>query len=123
MSIAAEFSPELALRDIKEFKTKRRRREECVPENLKRNKIYKFLKTGQRIYWFNNEKFWGYGQMPLVKTDGTGKTSHPVASIKMIEATHFITKGKIYTKGKYKVIAIFNKNDKKIHFNSCRRVK
>ncbi|MDD4901144.1 MAG: hypothetical protein PHS62_03495 [Patescibacteria group bacterium] len=123
MSITAEFSPELALRDIGEFKKGKRQREECVPENLKKNKIYKFLKTGQRIFWFNSEKFWGYGQMPLVKTDGAGKTSCPIASIKMLEATHLLINGKIYTKGKYKVIDVFKDADQIIHFNSCRRVK
>lgn len=122
MSIIAEFSPELALRDIKEFKKGRRRREECVPEKIKKGKIYNFLKTGQRLYWLNDEPFWGYGQMPLVITDGAGKVSRPVASIKMLEVTHFLNQGKIYSKGKYRVIDVFDINDKKIHFNSCRRI-
>lgn len=123
MSIVAEFSPELALRDIKEFKGGKRKRQECVPEILKPGKIYKFLKTGQRLYWLNDEKFWGFGQMPLVITDGNGQVSRPLASIKILEVTHFLNQRKIYTKGKYKVIDIFDARDQKIHFNSCRRVK
>lgn len=123
MGIQIEFSPELALRDIAEHKKGKRRREECVPEKMQKGKIYPFLKSGQRVYWFNDEAFWSHGEMPLVKTDGTGKTTRPVAGIKMLEATHFIVRGKIYTKGKYKVLSVFDADDPEIKFESVRRIK
>jgi len=122
MGIQIEFSPELALRDISEFKKGKRKREECIPEKMQKGKVYNFLKNGQRVYWLNDEKFWSGGEMPLVKTDGTGKVSRPVASIKMLEVTHSIVKGKIFTKGKYKVKDIFDLNNPKINFESCKRI-
>jgi hypothetical protein len=123
MGIQIEFSPELALRDIAEFKKGKRKKEECIPEKMQKGKIYSFIKKGQRVYWFNDEAFWSNGEMPLVKTDGTGKTTRPVAGIKMIEATHFINKGEIFTKGKYKALSVFDPKDQKIKFESVRRIK
>lgn len=123
MGIQIEFSPELALRDISEYKKGKRKKEECIPEKMQKGKVYPFLKSGQRVYWFNDEAFWSRGEMPLVRTDGTGKTTRPVAGIKMLESTHFIVKGKIYTKGKYKVLSIFDIDDPKIKFESVRRIK
>lgn len=122
MGIITEFSPELALKNISQFKEGKKKQEECIPENMKAGKIYDFLKKGQRVYWFNDDPFWGGGQQPLAETSGDGRTSRPVASIKMIEATHFLDNGELCTKGKYKVIKIFDINDKKIHFESCRRI-
>lgn len=122
MGIQVEFSPELALRDILENKKGKRRKGECIPEKMQKGKVYDFLKSGQRIYWFNEEKFWSYGEMPLVKTDGTGRVSRPVASIKMLEVTHFIKNGKIFTKGKYKIKEVFDIDNPKINFESCKRI-
>ena len=113
MGIITEYNPDLALRNISEFKKGKRKKEECIPENLKVGKIYFFLKSGQRHYWL-------YGEIPLLETKGKGKLSRPKASIIILEATHFLEKGKIYTKGKYKVIEVFK--DNKIHFEGFNKI-
>ena len=104
MGIKVEFNPDLALRNIREFKEGRRLREECIPENLETG-TYDFLKEGQRLYWLE-------GELPLVETVGNQKLSKPLASISIVEAVHFVKDGNIWTKGTYKVQTIFDKNSK-----------
>ena len=111
MGIQTEYNPDLALRNIKEFE-KGRKKEECIPENLK-EEIYDFLKKGQRNYWLE-------GEIPLLETDGE-KLSMPLASIIILEATHFLDNGKIYTKGKYKIIKILKENE--VYFNGFSKIK
>ncbi|MFH1192453.1 MAG: hypothetical protein V1655_03175 [bacterium] len=114
MGIKVEYNPDLALRNISEYKNGNRKSEECIPENMEvNNKIYPFLKHGQRNYWL-------FGEIPLIETKGNEILSRPKASIVILEATHFIDNGKIYTKGKYKVMQIFN--DDKIHFECFDRI-
>ncbi|TSD01812.1 MAG: Uncharacterized protein Athens071425_332 [Parcubacteria group bacterium Athens0714_25] len=122
MGIVVEFNPDLALRDISEHKSGKREIQECVPENLKVGEVFEFLKKGQRLYWLSDSEFWGGGQIPLCKTGGDEKLSRPIASIKILEATHFLENGEIWTKGKYKVIDVFDKNDPKINFESLKRI-
>lgn len=107
MGIKVEFNPDLALRNISEFNNGNRKKEECIPENIKAGDIYSFLKKEQRNYWL-------FGEIPLIETKGGEILSRPKASIIILEATHFILDGKIYTKGKYKVVEVFN--DKNVHF-------
>jgi hypothetical protein len=114
MGITTEYNPDLALRNISEFKKVNRRKEECIPENLKAGKIYSFLKKGQRHYWL-------HGEIPLIETKGKGKLSRPKASVIILEATHFLEKDWAYTKGRYKVVEVF-KNDE-IYFEGFNRVK
>ena len=113
MGIQIEFNPDIALRNISEFKNGNRKIEECVPENLEAGKIYPFLKKDQRNYWFD-------GEVPLMETKGSAQLSKPLASIRILEATHFLENEEVYTKGKYKVIEVFN--DDKIHFNSYAKI-
>lgn len=120
MGIKIEFNPDLALRDILEYKNGKRKIEECVPEKMEAGKVYDFLKSGQRLYYLSDSEFWGNGQIPLMKTSGNEKLSRPIASIKILEATHFLDGGECYTKGKYKVIHVFDENDPKIHFEACK---
>ena len=115
MGIQVEFNPDLALRNIKEFKTGKRLIEECIPEKLEKGRIYNFLKVGQRNYWLD-------GELPLLETEGDQKLSKPIASIKIIEATHFIRDGQVYTKGKYQVIELFDLKSSKINFESYKRI-
>ncbi len=115
MGIQIEFNPDLALRNIAEFKAKRRSLEECIPENLKEGEVYEFLKKGQRNYWLD-------GEVPLLETKGDGELSRPLASIIILESAHFRRNGEVYTRGLYAVIEIFNPNDKKIKFESYRRI-
>jgi hypothetical protein len=92
MGIKVEFNPDLALKNISEFKKGKRKKEECIPENLKTGKVYNFLKSGQRLFWLSDSKFWENGQMPLCETSGQEKLSRPLASIKILEVTHFLKK-------------------------------
>jgi len=116
MGILVEFNPDLALRDYSEFLKGARKKEECIPERLMAGMIYDFLKKGQRNYWLTDE-------IPLLKTEGDQKLSRPIASIMILEATHIMINGEIYTKGKYQVKSIFDVNDPKIHFESYKRLK
>ena len=114
MGIAVEFTPDLALRHITEFKEGRRKKEECIPENLEKGQVYEFLKADQRHYCMVDES-------PLVETKGGGKLSRPLASVRILEATHFFDEnGKVWTRGKYKVIDVFN--DNKCHFDMYTRI-
>ncbi|MDD2731618.1 MAG: hypothetical protein PHI53_00255 [Candidatus Pacebacteria bacterium] len=113
MSIIAEYNPDLALRNISEFKSGDRKEEECIPENLKGGEIYPFLKKGQRHYWLE-------GEIPLVETKGEGKLSRPKASIIVLEATYFLKDKEVWTRGKYKVIEFFN--DDQIHFEGFEKL-
>ena len=115
MGIQTEYNPDLALRDIGEFKKGVRKKEECVPEILKAGHIYEFLKKGQRLYWIE-------GEIPLLETQGNQQLSKPLASIIILEATHFLLQGEPYTKGKYKVVQVFDPADHRIHFNGFARV-
>lgn len=115
MGVQVEFNPDLALRNISEFKNGNRKIEECIPENLTAGKIYEFLKEGQRNYWLQ-------GELPLRETEGNQQLSRPIASIKIIEATHTLMKGRVCTKGKYKVLEVFGPTDSKIHFESYKKI-
>ena len=123
MGIKVEFDPELALRDYSEFEKGNRKEEECIPKNLEIGKVYPFLKKGQRVYWLNEDEYWSYGEVPLVKTTGDEKVSKPIASIKILEVTHFLEDKEVFTKGKYKVIEVFDLDSDKINFESMRRLK
>lgn len=113
MGIKVEYNPDLALRNIKEFKNGKREKEECIPEKLIKGKIYPFLKKEQRNYWL-------HGEIPLVETKGDQVLSRPKAGIKILEVTHFLKKREVYTKGKFKVLDVFNNN--KIHFEGFNRI-
>ncbi|MBN3037025.1 MAG: hypothetical protein JW834_01125 [Candidatus Diapherotrites archaeon] len=114
MGINVEFNPDLALRDYGEFRAGRRKEEECIPDPLEVGKTYAFLKKGFRNYWF-------FGEIPLLETEGEGRLSRPKASIVLLEATHFLLDGEAHTKGKYKVVEVFD--DGGIHFEAFDRVK
>jgi len=116
MGIAVEYNPDLALRNINEFKEGRRKEEECVPENLEKEKVYEFLKSEQRQYCMVDES-------PLVETKGNGVLSKILAAIRILEVTHFFDKNnKVWTKGKYRVEEVFDKEDKRIHFENLTRI-
>ena len=114
MGIQVEFNPDLALRNIEEYKAGRRKVEECVPEPLEQGKIYDFLKKGQRNYWLE-------GELPLLETKGNAELSRPKASIIIIEAAHFRENSETWTRGRYRVVAVFK--DSEIHFESFARIK
>lgn len=109
MGIVVEYNPDLALRNIEEFRAGRRKEEECVPESLETGQEHHFLKQGLRNFWLD-------GEIPLVETEGQGKLSRPLASIVILESTHFMKDGKHYTRGKFRVAEVFDPADKKIQF-------
>ena len=74
MGIKIEFNPDLALRNISDFKEGKRKKEECLPEDLKEGNVYEFLKSGHRVFWFNDADYWSKGEMPLMETDGNEST-------------------------------------------------
>ena len=113
MGITIEFNPDLALRDYSEFEKGNRKEEECVPKNLEKGKVYSFLKKGQRVFWFS-------GELALLKTKGNQELSNPIASIRIIEAIHFLENEEVFTRGKYKVIDVFSDNS--VKFNWVKRV-
>lgn len=113
MGIIAEYNPELCLR---EFNTPEKLSDECLPEKLEPNKIYKFLKKGQRHYWLE-------GEIALRITNGNKQISKPVASIIILESTHFIKNNELWTKGTYNVIETYNLNDLTIHFETTSKIK
>ena len=108
MGIQVEYNPDLALRNISEYKNNNRTLEECIPGDLEVGKSYSFLKKGQRNYWL-------LGEIPLLETKGNQELSLPSASIIITEATHFTKDNEVYTKGIYKVVELFE--GEKIHFN------
>jgi len=113
MGIQIEFNPDLALR---KFNTPGRRPEECLPKILEVSRVYDFLKSGQRNYWLE-------GEIPLLETKGNQQLSRPLASVKIVEAKHFIgDDGLVWTKGKFRVLKVFDPEDSTVHFESYKRV-
>ena len=112
MGIVAEYCPDLALR---EFGTEGKSEDECLPEKLDVGKRCGFLKLGQKHYWF-------FGEIPLRETKGGGVLSRPMASVKIIEATHFLKDGSIWTKGIFEVVEVYDLNDGVIHFDGLEKI-
>ena len=119
MGIAVEFNPDLALR---KFESEGRSFEECLLEELIIGKIYNFLKKGQRVYYLSDDPEWVNGEVPFFETKGEGKLSRPLASVKILEATHFLMDGEVWTKGKYEVKDVFDIEDSRINFEAYRRI-
>lgn len=113
MGIKVEFNPDLALRDMSEHKNGNRKLDECIPEPLKEGAVYDFLKKDQRNYWL-------FGEIPLLETKGNEVLSRPKASIIILEATHFLDNGEIWTRGRYKIVEVFK--DENIYFEGFDRV-
>tara|TARA_Y100000310_G_scaffold267709_1_gene279830 strand:- start:4903 stop:5253 length:351 start_codon:yes stop_codon:yes gene_type:complete len=116
MGIVVEFNPDLALRDYSEFEKGNRKEEECIPNNLEAGKVYNFFKKDQRNYWL-------FGEIPLRETKGNQVLGKPIASVIILEATHFLEGEEMFTKGKYKVIDVFDPNDKVPKFDGLDRIK
>ena len=85
-------------------------------------KEYNFLKKGQRVFWISDDPFWSKGEVPLCRTEGNGKLSRPLASIKILESTHFLEDGEVWTKGKYKISDIFDIDDPTIRFEWMKKI-
>lgn len=113
MGIIVEYNPDLALRSLRHFKEGLREEAECIPEILEIGKEYPFLKEGQRLYWL-------HGELPLLRTEGEGKLSLPIASIVITEVTHRLVEGKSYTSGTYLVKEVFT--DGQAHFNGFAKI-
>ncbi len=112
MGIKVEFNPDLALRA---FGTAGRLETECLPRRLIRGQTHHFLKEGQRNYWLE-------GEIPLLETKGNQNLSRPLASITILESTHFIKDNLPYTRGMYKINKVYNQKSKRVHFESYKRI-
>jgi len=108
-----EFNPDLALRNIAEFKSGNRKIEECIPDNLEAGNVYHFLKREQRLYFME-------GEVTLLETTGNQNLSETKANVIILEVTHFVDNGVIFTKGKYKVVEVFH--DDKTHIGDFAKI-
>lgn len=113
MGIKVEFNPDLALRSYSEFEAGRRKAEECIPKSMKAGDTRQFLKEGQRNYWLE-------GEIPLLETKGNSHLSMPIASIVILECTHFLSDGRLFTRGKYRVAEVFAGDG--VRFNGFTRI-
>ncbi len=113
MGIRVEYNPDLALRNVSEHHAGRRRIEECIPEPLEVGKIYSFLKREQRLFWL-------LGEIPLLETKGDQQLSLPKASVVILEATHLLEGGEVWTRGTYRVVEVFS--DDRPRFNGFTKV-
>lgn len=114
MSINVRFAPDLVLRNFSEHLSGAKQKEECIPQDLKKDGVYSFLKKGQRVYWLD-------GEQPLLEKSIDDEISPPIASVILLEATHFKEGGKIWTRGKYKVKKLLAKGE--VYFNGCEPIK
>lgn len=108
-----DVNPALILRNMDEAHKGQRKVEECIPEQLVVGQSYPFLKKDQRIYWLK-------GEVPLMEKNEVGEVSRPVASIQILESTHFTENGQLYTRGLYRVTEVFS--DTGIHFEGLDKV-
>lgn len=113
MGIQVEFNPSLALR---EDGTEGRLEAERIPKKLEVGKIYPLRKEGQRNYWLEDE-------IPLVITRGNQQLSRPIASVIVLEETHFFRDGRVYTEGRYIVKEVYDPNDPTIHFEGMEKIR
>lgn len=115
MGIKVEYNPDLALRA---YGTPERTNAECLPQKLLAGRVHHFLKQGQRNYWLE-------GNIPLLETKGDSRLSRPLASITILEATHFVSEQtqEVYTRGIYRINEVFNPDSRPIHFEGFQEVK
>ncbi len=114
MGIKVEFNPDLCLRNYSEYENGNRKIEEVIPKKLEKGKTYPFLKKDQRNYWL-------IGEIPLRETKGSEALSKPKASVIILEATHFLENGIMYTKGKYKIIQVLD--EKTVYFDGFEKIR
>ncbi|MDO8425636.1 MAG: hypothetical protein Q7T01_03950 [bacterium] len=114
MGIVVEYNPDLALRTMEEHRAGRRAAEECMPDPLVAGSEHVFLKRGQRCYWM-------HGEVPLVLTEGAQRISRPCASVIILEAAHVVRDGEVWTRGRYRIAAVFDPADPAIHFEGHER--
>ena len=115
MGIRVKFNPELCLRSCDDYKSGKRKKAECIPKKLEAGKLYEFLKKDQRNYWIE-------GEQPLIETRGWPDCGRPLASVKIIEVTHFMDNGELWTRGKYEIIEIYDVDDPVVHFEGSKKV-
>jgi hypothetical protein len=115
MGILTEYNPDLALREFAEYSKGNRSADECIPKKLVSGKTYRFLKKGQRNYWLE-------GEIPLLITKGNQSLSKPIASIRILEAIHFLRNHEPWTKGTYKIVEVYTEKDTTIHFNGFAKI-
>ena len=115
MGILAEYCPDLCLRGFDNFVSGLRKESECLPKEVIVGHVYNFLKKGQKHYWL-------LGEIPMRETKGNGFLSKTLASVKILELTHFVIGGEVWTKGKYEVIEVYELNEDKVHFDGVEKI-
>ncbi|HLA23378.1 MAG TPA: hypothetical protein VJZ93_02475 [Candidatus Nanoarchaeia archaeon] len=113
MGIKVEFNSELALRN---FGEEGRLPSECLPKELDIGTKHFFTKKGQRNYFLE-------GEIPLVRTNGNGEISGPLANVKILEVSHFLRKGEPYTRGVYEVISVYDTSKNEILLREVQKAK
>jgi hypothetical protein len=100
MELTPTFESELALWNIREFVTDKKKFDECIPENFKEGREYNFLLEGQKFFGL-------FAKFPLVEIGGNSNgMNNTRALINIIEVTHFLDNGKLFTKGKYRILRV-----------------
>jgi hypothetical protein len=112
MGIQVEFNLYLTLRANN---SRNRHAEECLPSDLESGMYVRFRKKGQRIYRIDRE-------IPLLKTDGNGKLSNPIASVLIEKPTHELINKEIWTTGHYRIMQLYSPSDSNIHSESNERI-
>jgi len=72
-----------------------------IPEKLIIGETHIFVEKGQNNYWLK-----GYVRLCELNEE---EVSSPLASIKILETTHFISDGEVCTRGKYKIKEVYSK--------------
>ena len=57
-----------------------------------------------------------------METSGNRRLSRPLASIVIEEATHFLSDEKIYTRGIYRVVEVYDVSKPEIHFEGMNKI-
>jgi len=112
MGITVEFNPDLCLRA---FGTEGRSPEECLPEKMVRGETHSFLKKGHRNYWFG-------GVCPLRETKGNQSLSKTLAGIRILEVTHFLKEGVVWTRGVFRIEEVYEEGGP-VHFDGFEKIR
>jgi len=113
MGIQIEFNPDLALRNRSHLQLGRSL-EECLPEMLLEGEVHPFRKEGQRCYSLLEP-------IPLLETQGNQQLSRPLAAITILEATHFLRDGRVYTRGTYRIDKVLDPASSKVYFEGMNK--
>ena len=105
MGIQVEFNPDLTLR---RFGARGKDETECLPKRIQEGEIYYFRKEGQRNYCLKRS-------IPLRERSGRNIISEPIAEVRIMYEKHYVSRGKVYTEGKYLVSKLLDHDYSKLN--------